>query len=334
MPGTSRMQRSARGELGRAARAVGRRLQRMSGHVAGPAILMYHRVAHAEYDPWRLAVEPQRFEQQVAWLKRKRTVLPLPEFAQLHRQGRLPRNALAITFDDGYACNAEVAAPILEALQTPATIFLTGGALSAGHEFWWDELERIMAYAPPGSFDAPLDGQRLAFTLEADPIRPGGGREQAYFALWSALRTWAPAPRRALLSDLAAKAGLPPAPRDSHRPMTREQAAALAASPVITLGAHSMEHPALSTLAPDERRREIEDSRAACARLTGTAPEVFAYPYGDYDDATVDAVRAAGFSAAVTTDEALVTPGCDSLRLPRLQVGDWSAALLAGALVR
>jgi hypothetical protein len=48
----------------------------------------------------------------------------------------------------------------------------------------------------------------------------------------------------------------------------------------------------------------------------------------------VEAVREAGFAAAVTTDEALVAPGCDSLKLPRLQVEDWSPALLAGALLR
>lgn len=328
------MQRSARGELGRAARAVGRRLQRASGHIAGPAILMYHRIADAEYDPWRLAVGPQRFEQQVVWLKRKRTILPLAEFGQLHRQGRLPRAAVAITFDDGYACNAEAAAPILEALQAPATIFLTGGALSAGHEFWWDDLERVVAHAPPGRFEAPLGDQRLTFTLDDGPIRADSRREEAYFVLWSALRAWEPEPRRTLLADLARRAGLPAGPRDSHRPMSRDQAAALAASSVISVGAHSMEHPALSDLSPDDRRREIEDSRLACADLTGAPPEVFAYPYGDYDDATVEAVRDAGFLTAVTTDEALVAPGCDSLRLPRLQVGDWSPALLAGALLR
>jgi peptidoglycan/xylan/chitin deacetylase (PgdA/CDA1 family) len=328
------MQRSARRELGRAARAVGRRLRRMSGYAAGPAILMYHRVAKADYDPWRLAVEPERFAQQVAWLKRKRTILPLPEFAQLHRAGRLPKGAVALTFDDGYACNAEVAAPILQDLQAPATIFLTGGALSAGHEFWWDHLEQVVVRAPAGRFEVALGDERLAFMLDETAIRPDSPREAAYFALWRALRSWAPGPRRALLRSLADRVGLPDGPRDSHRPMTRAQAAALAASPVITLGAHSMEHPALSDLSPAARRREIEDSRAACAGLTGAAPEVFAYPYGDYDDATVEAVREAGFTTAVTTDEALVAPGCDSLRLPRLQVGDWSANWLAGTLMR
>jgi len=327
----SRAQRTARRQLGRAARAVGRRL----GLPAGPAILMYHRIAEAPYDPWRLAVAPGRFAQQVAWLKRRRTILPLPEFAALHRRGRLPAGAVALTFDDGYACNAEVAAPILEDLAAPATIFLTTGALASGDEFWWDRLEHLVARAPAGRLDAQLGPERLSFDLEDAPaMGPGGAREQAYFALWTALRPWAPGARRAWLAELAGRLGVADGPRPSHRPMTAAQARALAASRVITLGAHSVEHPALSGLSPAARRREIEGSRAACARLTGAAPEVFAYPYGDYDAATVEAVRDAGFAAAVTTDEALVAPGCDPLRLPRLQVCDWSAALLAGALVR
>jgi peptidoglycan/xylan/chitin deacetylase (PgdA/CDA1 family) len=296
---------------------------------------MYHRVAAAEYDPWRLAVEPSRFEQQVAWLKRKRVVLPLPEFAALHRRGRLPQAAVALTFDDGYACNAEVAAPILESLGAPATIFLTTGALSAPHEFWWDRLEHIVARAPAGPFAVALGDQRLSCVLEEAPqVRPGGAREQAFMALWTALRPWPPVARRALLDDLAGQVGLAPGARPSHRVMTKAQAAALAASPLITIGAHSVEHPALSGLSPEARRQEIEASRAACADLIGAAPEVFAYPFGDYDEPTVEAVREAGFAAAVTTDEALVAPGCDSLKLPRLQVEDWSPALLAGALLR
>jgi peptidoglycan/xylan/chitin deacetylase (PgdA/CDA1 family) len=335
MSGIMRIDRSARRELGRAARAVRRRLQRISGHAAGPAILMYHRIAEAAYDPWALAVAPARFEQQVAWLKRKRAVLPLTEFAELHRQGRLPRNAVALTFDDGYACNAEVAAPILERHGAPATVFLTGGALAAGDEFWWDRLEHVVASAPPGPFAVQLGKERFDFVLEDAPaIRPGSPREQAYFALWRALRPWPAQLRRDLLGRLAVRVGLPAGPRPSHRPMTRAQAAALAASPVISLGAHSMEHPPLPGLASAERRREIEASRAACQSLLGAAPEVFAYPYGDYDEATVEAVRRAGFTAAVTTDEALVAPGCDPWKLPRLQVGDWPAARLAGALLR
>jgi peptidoglycan/xylan/chitin deacetylase (PgdA/CDA1 family) len=325
---------AARRALADAARAVRRGARRMLGvGGGGPAILMYHRIAEAPYDPWRLAVSPARFEAQVAWLKRRRTVLPLQVFAELHRLGRLPRNAVAITFDDGYACNAQVAAPVLEALGVPATVFLTTAALSVPGEFWWDRLEHLVACAPAGRFEVQAGTEAFAFAFDGEEtIRPGGAREAAYLTLWCALRPWAPQARRALLDGLGDRLGLAPGPRASHRVMTRDQAVTLAASRMVTLGAHSQEHPALSGLSPEARRAEIEGSRAAVAGLTGAAPELFAYPFGDYDEATVEAVAAAGFTIAVTTDPGPVAAGCDSLRLPRLQVEDWSTGELAARL--
>lgn len=310
-----------------------RKLRRVLGRPAGPAILMYHRIAKAEYDPWRLAVSPDAFAGQVGWLKRNRTLLPLAEFAERHAQGRLPKAAVALTFDDGYACNAEVAAPILRSLDAPATIFLTTAMLSAPAGFWWDRLEQIVGCAPAGLFAAHVGEARLSFVLEpGEGVVAGSAREEAYRALWTALQRWPEDPRDSLLQELARRVGAPPQARPSHRVMTEAQARALTLQPQITLGAHTMRHPALSGLPPEARRAEIEGSRRACAELTGAPPTVFAYPYGDYDAATVEAVRSAGFQAAVTTDQALVAPGCDSLRLPRVQVGDWSAARLAEAL--
>ena len=114
----SRIRRIAR-KAGNRLKAAGRR---MLGLPAGPAILMYHRVNEPGYDPWELAVTPAHFDEQLAWLKRRRTVLPLVEFAERHARGDLPRDAVAITFDDGYACNGLNAAPLLAAHGLPATV--------------------------------------------------------------------------------------------------------------------------------------------------------------------------------------------------------------------
>src|SRR5438105_4129160 len=104
---------------------VRKAVRRVVGWDVGPTILMYHRIAHSEFDPWGIAVEPTRFEQQMTKYKRRRTVLSLLEFMHLHPRGTLPRNAIAITFDDGYACNANVAGPLLASLGFPATFFVT-----------------------------------------------------------------------------------------------------------------------------------------------------------------------------------------------------------------
>ena len=75
----SRIRRIAR-KAGNRLKAAGRR---MLGLPAGPAILMYHRVNEPGYDPWELAVTPARFDEQLAWLKRRRTVLPLVDIPNL-----------------------------------------------------------------------------------------------------------------------------------------------------------------------------------------------------------------------------------------------------------
>src|SRR4051812_23080297 len=93
-------------------------------HPPTPAILMYHRIASETFDPWRLAVTPEAFAEQLGWLARHRIVLRLAEFAELHRMRKLPRASIALTFDDGYVCTAETAAPMLQKAGMAATIFI------------------------------------------------------------------------------------------------------------------------------------------------------------------------------------------------------------------
>jgi peptidoglycan/xylan/chitin deacetylase (PgdA/CDA1 family) len=320
-------------------RGAGRTLRRgLAGwrrDSSGPAILMYHRIAVAEEDPWGMAVSPACFEEQLDWLSSRRRILPLAEFDQRRRAGLLPPNAVALTFDDGYACNAEVAGPLLAQFEAPATVFLATGAVSSGEEFWWDRLQHIVSAAPAPALVLEVEDQAFTVELGEPPgLALGGAREQAYFELWGGLRRLGEGDRRAVLDALATRAGVGTTPRSTHLPMSEAQARALAGSGLVSLGAHSVTHPPLSELSPNDRRREIEASLAACADLAGAPVQVFAYPFGDYDVATLEAVRAAGVTTAVTTDEALVVAGCSSLALPRLQVGPWSADELADALGR
>ena len=298
-----------------------------------PAVLMYHRIALERVDPWGLAVSPARFDEQVQWLSKHRTILPLAEFARLQQEERLPARAVAITFDDGYACNAKTAAPILEAHEVPATFFVTTGPVTTGQEFWWDELQRIV-------LDSSVE--RIQLTMEPESVlinlgersnsmgwrpssAPSGPRQQAYMKLWHAVRALEPRAQAAALTELRAQAGTPSTPRESHRPMTLEELRALTGSDVVDLGCHTTTHPSLPMQPEPVQRAEIADSREAWVKIIGQLPATFAYPFGDYDFSVVDLVRKAGFEAACTTDQRAVNRNCDVLALPRLQVMDWSA---------
>lgn len=297
---------------------------------------MYHRVAEESFDPWGLAVSPKRFERQVEWLSRHRVVLPLEEFASLLTRDKLPRSAVALTFDDGYACSLRTAAPLLESAGASATIFLPAQLLRRRRQFWWDELGQIVLEFKGG--ELILDNQNWkvpAPTAEDGRWTAGNDsstpRQRLYLQLWSALRSRDLADIDHTLDDMRRQGNVRAPNRDAYTPISKSDLS-WAVSTCVTFGSHALSHRPLTSLGPGERRREIAESVAACEELTGTAPSAFAYPFGDCDEETAQMVRVAGFLCACTTEPAFVTGRTSPFMIPRLQVGDWEPARLAKAL--
>src|ERR1700751_4328777 len=106
-----------------------RRVHRWFRRMGGPSILMYHRIATPDVDPWGLSISPERFAEQVQALCARRTVLSMDAFVAQLRSRTLPPDAVALTFDDGYWATSRQAKPILEAAGVPATVFLTTGRI-------------------------------------------------------------------------------------------------------------------------------------------------------------------------------------------------------------
>ena len=103
------------------------------------SILIYHRVL-ARPDPlFPYEVDAKRFGQHLNLLKRFFTVIPLHDAVHLLARGKLPARAACITFDDGYADNAQVALPILQKHGMCATFFIATGFLDGG-QMWNDKV--------------------------------------------------------------------------------------------------------------------------------------------------------------------------------------------------
>lgn len=282
-------------------------------------ILAYHRVASTRVDPWQICVSPERFAQQLKAISEVADVVPLPEFGQRLEAARRTRPVLAITFDDGYADNLHAALPVLEHFKMPATIFLSTGWIGRTDGFWWDRLAEILL--EPATLPGSLDMKPLDYRWTARSSRRRE-RHALHLALWERLRNLEDDVREDILGRLARWAGRAMPAEAAARPMTADEVARLAASPLIEIGGHSLTHRAMSDLSPARQREEIEQSGRDCERLTGTRPRSFAYPFGDHGPGTADLTRQAGYARACTTRPDLVFQDTDPYRLPRVAVPD------------
>jgi len=101
--------------------------------------------------------------------------------------------------------------------------------------------------------------------------------------------------------------------------MTREQLGEWLAAG-MEVGSHSVSHPRLHELPQDTAQHEIAESRAALRNLLGVPIEHFAYPFGAFTADTIEWVRRAGYSSAVTVLPGVARASDDRLRLPRILV--------------
>ncbi len=83
--------------------------------------------------------------------------------------------------------------------------------------------------------------------------------------------------------------------------LTWDQVRELDKSGLITIGAHTVDHENLASLSEADQRQQIFDSKAGIEQQLGHEVTQFCYPYGSYNQTTIDLVREAGFTSAVTT---------------------------------
>jgi peptidoglycan/xylan/chitin deacetylase (PgdA/CDA1 family) len=300
-----------------------------------PVILMYHRIADEPLDPWGLAVSPARFEEQLQVLRRTRHPLPLTDFVHGLVAGTLPARAVALAFDDGYADNLFAGKPRLAAADIPATVFLATGYLGRTEEFWWDELARlVLLQHGPQKLELVVRGEALEFELGTERLprandawrawaAPLTRRQRAYIAIWQALRALEDEERQALMAKLRSAFGGGYGHPTSSRPMTPEEVRTLVADGLVTIGAHTVTHPPLTSIEAGARRSEIVESKAVCEALIGTHVSGFAYPHGDLNDEVRSDVEDAGLAYACSTRHAPVTARSEIFALPRIHVLDW-----------
>lgn len=286
----------------------GARRQRLS-------ILTYHRVLPQPDPMFPEEIDAKGFERQLLMLSRFFKVLPLEDAVSCLKNGSLPPRAVCITFDDGYANNAEIALPILRRLGLHATFFIATGFLDGGR-MWNDSIIESVRRAR---------GQKIEFPglgLGRYPIATAAQRREAAVALIEQLK-YLPLAQRLEQVERVIQYIAAPLPNDL---MLRADQVRALHNAGMAIGGHTVNHPILAAVDQTVSRAEIAVGKESLEGIIGGRVALFAYPNGrpgqDYHGAHVQMVRDIGFTAAVSTAVGAARTESDLFQLPRYSPWD------------
>ena len=265
-------------------------------------ILAYHRVLeHAEPDGFSFDVDlisasAESFRQQMLHIRDHFTPLRFDQVLScMDANQRLPKDAVLVTFDDGYYDNYRVAFPILRDLGMSAMFFVSTGHIDTGEPYIYDWLVHIVCTTTATVVHVPELGTEWEIPVSLDERRELASR------LLDRLKSLDDAGQSALISRLEREWKLPRAVGHVDcRPMTWEQLREMNRDG-MEIGSHGVGHRMLAKLPAMQMTEEVVQSKSTLERELGAPAHVISYPVGGpdaFDTETIEVVRAAGFRMA------------------------------------
>lgn len=257
-------------------------------------VLTWHNVHPTWCFPAAPGAGARGLARQLAFCRRVSNIVTLQQAARDLAAGRtLPPRAVALTFDDGYRDNLDVAVPLLRRLDLPATFFLVPGLLH-GASAWWEVVARVFRCASAWS---------VTFAGVVFPLSTERARMRSARAIAEILKRCDAAAREAAIYEL----------RERCRPVGtfRGQDMFLdwaAAREIVRAGfaieSHSYAHHILAREDAAAQRSDLARSRRELEDKLQVPVRHLAYPNGkagDYDEDTIAGARDAGYASAWTT---------------------------------
>ncbi len=313
-------------------------------------VLMYHRIAEPDTDPWQLSVSPARFEEHLKVLRDGYRVVPVADLAGQLAKGKVNKKSVCITFDDGYTDNFLYAKPLLEKYRSPASFFLATQYLGRAEVYWWDELEIILLRTAtlPARLQLEIRGKGFDFQLEHEghltpaeweqhrrwvwPEPAPTRRCMMYLALWEEIRPLPFEEIKAVMKEIRAWSASDYSAPVIDYPMSLDQAREFLVSPLFDIGLHTHTH---CDLGAHTRSFQLQEISACAAFLQAEfmhTSRTIAYPYGRYNADTLSLAQDLQLQAAFTTHTRFVSKHTDPLQIPRFQVKNWTGEEFAQQL--
>lgn len=287
-------------------------------HIKGAVALMYHSVADESHARWidpRDHVPSDIFEQQIAFLSKRKNVISLSELTSMLLKNKTPNNGtIVITFDDGYLDNLTVAAPVLDRYGLTATLFLPTGVIDRAETQWVDVIYSVFKFRRKNELTWYQDIE-VKFDLE--------DRKQeshCYRVVCNSLLSASAEKRKKYLNTLIDQ--LRPSELPPRLTMTWDDVNTLLTDyQCFQIGGHTIEHTDMTGIVEHDARQELRGCIQRIEEVTGMQPQNFSFPYGRTNDRLRKIAAEVGFKSAFGGDGAdpVITKKTDIYALPRVE---------------
>lgn len=271
-----------------------------------------------------LEITPEFFAKLLRRLRR--SGLDLISLDEMHRrmtERDFSKRFACITFDDGYRDVKQWAHPLLREHNVPFAMYIATSFADQIGELWWAALERVIAGQK--RIGLVMDGHEIRF----DCASAAEKRETYDQIYWWLRQRKSEDELRTAVRDLCARYSVDMKSICEELCMTWEEIAEMAKDPLVTIGAHTVNHVMLKKTSESVARAELNMSRSVIEAAIGVRPVHMSYPVGDPTSVGAREVRLAaeaGYKTAVTTFPGVLFGEHDRhlLELPRISInGDY-----------
>lgn len=241
-------------------------------------VLAYHRVMDIDsqdylFDENLVDASVSDFDKQMAYLSANYTVLPLSEAFPKFQASKYS-DVVSLTFDDGFDDLYYNIFPILKKYNIRPTIFITTGLIGTERTLW----SEVVVHALKSSIGKTLSHE-LLFSGQ-DVLLQSNNIESVIGQMLRGLKRVANSERITLIDDLLSLLECKDFEGFSSSKMMTWEMVREMAEWGVEFGSHSVSHPVLSSLTPEELKAELEQSKNQIESEIGVQCKVLAYPVG------------------------------------------------------
>lgn len=302
---------------------------------------MYHKISKCKNDPWLISVSPENFEEHLKYLSKLGVVKSIDDLCKNRLFKNIYKPNVLLTFDDGYEDNFNIAKPLLEKYNIPATFFISNKLVGKNQQYWWDILENIILSTPvlPQFLELNINEEVFTYNLEEEQVLSNlnselninwnayqpicSKRTELYYKLWKALGILNFDDQLNVIEQLKKWAGYSVDLGYGDVVMNENQIKQLAINPLFTIGGHTVTHPYLAYQSEKLQRLEIDTNIKYLEGLINTRISCFAYPSGNYSKATLEIIHSLNLKYAFTTHPSGFSLDSNNLEVGRFQVNNW-----------